>query len=291
MEITLNDITKKLEAVVTPHENAYQEAIWILSYVLDVSPLTLLSSKSLTLTITQKNELDQCLDARIKAHKPLQYIIGHVPFLDLDIRVRPPILIPRPETEGIVAWLITIIRRAKGLDASLRVLDMCTGSGCIALGIAHAFPQSHVVGVDINDQAINLAQENATHNNISNVTWQISDLFNCINANPPFDLIISNPPYISRKEFQQLDQSLKNWEDPRALLAEDDGLYFYKKIINNSRPFLTPPQQKIPSLVFEIGNQQAKSITALLSDAGYTGIITHKDLAGHDRWISAHASN
>ena len=155
--------------------------------------------------------------------------MGSTPFAGLEILTQPPVLIPRPETEE---WTVNLIEQLQGLpDKKLQILDLCTGSGCIALALADALPQAKIFGTDISDSALALANHNKIHNHIPNVEFLRSDLFAQIPQKFTFDLIVGNPPYIDEQEWNNLDPSVTQSEDKHALLAADHGLALIKKII------------------------------------------------------------
>ena len=166
----------------------------------------------------------------------------------------------------------------------------CTGSGCIALALGDALPKSQVYGTDINRDALSLAQENAKHNQISNVTFLYSDLFNEIPRDLRFDLIISNPPYIPEQDWATLDRSVSQWEDKRALIAEDQGMALIKKIIDAAPAYLKPNEllkkNGIAQLLIEIDETQGVAVSTYLENHGYTHITIAKDLEGKDRLAS-----
>ncbi len=279
-------LSKKL-TVLYPH--AASIIAWqLLSFITGKSPVELIAHTDLPLTVNQKTHLDTIMYQLLEEHKPLAYIIGSVPFLSLDIKVEPPILIPRPETEY---WCSIIIEQLEELPhKNLTILDLCTGSGCIGLSLAHALPKAHVYAVDQSVQACNLARVNAGLNGIANMSIIQSDLF----TNLPkiqFDLIVSNPPYISAEEWLTLEESVRSWEDPAALLAEQEGLELLKKILDQSAVWLRCNKEMrkllIPQLVLEIGHTQGEAVAALCKNAGFKNVGIHKDLTGRDRFVTA----
>lgn len=267
-------------------------AHWIMEHITRMSSAELRAHNKMQFSDEQSKKLTAILHEHITLHKPLQYIFGTVPFLGLTLDIRPPILIPRPETEY---WCHLLINMLKKLDnQKLDILDMCTGSGCIALALAAAFPQANVTAVDLSKQACALTQENACKNKISLTIIQ-SNLFNSL---PPekFDLIVSNPPYISETEYQSLDPSVKEWEDARALLAGSDGLAVLSPLILEAPEWLKKNDEmnrkKIPQLIVEIGDKQGKLVQDIFRQAGFDAIV-HKDLAGLDRFVTgiSHGKN
>lgn len=238
----------------------------------------------------QQKLLDEWIKQRVEACKPLQYILGSVPFCDLTIQVRSPILIPRPETEEWVSWLI---ERLKPLDTKgLRILDLCTGTGCIALALAHHLPDSVVTGIDINPEAIALAQENKRTLNLSNIEFILSDLYTALSQDLKFDLIVSNPPYLCSSEYEALSEDVKKWEDPRALVAPDRGMQLYHSIIAGAHGYLDTLHRKksltqVPAFVCEIGPAQKDSIKDVLVGHGFKNVDLINDLQHAPRWVIA----
>ncbi len=287
-----NEFIKQLRAHLraccsTEHE-AQQEAMLLLAHVMQVNQAQILAQTTITLTPTQQQQLDQALHARIHEHKPLAYILGSVPFCDLDILVEPPVLIPRPETEEWVSWLIE--QCAPLRTQPCNILDLCTGSGCIALALAQALPHARVTGVDKNPQALALAQKNKAHNGVSNVTFMLGDLCAPLPPGVCYDLIVSNPPYISEEEYQSLAPEVAQWEDKLALVAPNEGLEFYQRLAYEAARFLCPSSIfsgcNLPRMVVELGTEPEK-VMAIYRKAGFSHVNLHYDLQGKERWVAA----
>lgn len=219
-----------------------------------------------------KDKLKEGLE-KLNQGLPVQYIVGNVDFYDINLLVDKNVLIPRFETELLVEKTINY---AKELKAPLDILDIGTGSGAIAITLSKHL-NANVLATDISKEALNIAKNNAKRNN-ENVTFKQSDIFQ--NIQGKFDIIISNPPYIAKSEV--IDPLVKNNEPHIALYAEENGLYFYRKILENIKPFL-----KEKSLIaFEIGMTQAKDITKIAkNNLPKAKISTEKDLTGKDRYI------
>ncbi len=291
ISMTINEalvwLTKELVAVCLAHDQAQQEAWWLLEKATTLSKMQLLMHKNDTLAAGVYQQLSQWLAQCIVQHKPLQYILGNVPFCGLTIDVKQPILIPRPETEEWTMWLIAQLRPLG--NRPIRILDMCTGSGCIALALAHALPNAQVVGSDKNPAAIALAQENQKNNNVSNVTFVISDAYEAFRPEHHFDLIVANPPYLTQAEYEQLSPTVKNWEDADALQAADEGLAVYRAIITQAHAYLNASsdivQCSLPSLIVELGTFVAP-VHKLFIDAGFSKVSVHHDLQGVPRWLA-----
>lgn len=268
-----------------------QEAWWILQAITEKNMLQLLLDQKFALTDEQQEAFDAAIFNRSEREMPIQYILGRVPFCSMPIGVEPPILIPRPETEEWTQWVITILNLLS--NKTIEILDLCSGSGCIALALAKHLPQAHVVGADISKEAILLSEKNKILNAVSNITFIQSDLFNAFEQEKKqFDMIVSNPPYLSLNEWKDLDCSVLEWEDPKALAAGESGLELYEKIIIQAAGYLKPLNQEffkhqIPRLVFEFGINQASALATLLHNQGFKNIRVYKDIAGKDRWITA----
>jgi release factor glutamine methyltransferase len=284
-----------LQQIISQLDQEYQDitlstthAWWLLESLLQCSKTQLIIAKDLVLSNYQKKQLFEWIKQITHEKKPIQYIIGSVPFNDLSITVAPPILIPRPETEE---WCANLITQLKTLNnQQLSILDCATGSGCIGLALAYHLPQAHVYLSDISVTALALAQKNGALHNIKNVTYIQSDLFTELPTDIQYDLIVSNPPYITSEEYANLDDTVKKWEDPAALYTADNGLAILKKIITDAPSFLKDnpemEQKNIPQLVLEIGYKQGTLVRDLLNNAGYTMVSVHKDFAQHDRVVT-----
>ncbi|MGN0169974.1 MAG: peptide chain release factor N(5)-glutamine methyltransferase [Lachnospiraceae bacterium] len=207
-------------------------------------------------------------------HVPLQYITGYQCFMGYDFKVNSSVLIPRQDTEVLVEEVSTLLHEGD------RVLDLCTGSGCIITSLKCMNPSIQAVGSDISKDALLLAKENAK-NNRAEVEFVYSDLFEKIEGT--FHVIVSNPPYIKSAVIEGLDSEVKDYEPYEALDGKEDGLYFYRLIIEQSKEFLVPGGH----LCFEIGYDQGAEVSELLKEQGYQDIQVKKDLAGLDRVITA----
>ena len=206
-------------------------------------------------------------------HIPLQYIIGETEFMGLKFKVNSSVLVPRQDTETLVEEALKVV------SPGMRVLDMCTGSGCIIVSILHNVSKVEGFAVDISKQALNVAKENAKLNEVS-VLFERSDLFD--NVTGTFDVIVSNPPYIPTEEIEKLMPEVKTFEPMEALDGKEDGLYFYRKIVAKCGDYLNPGGH----ILFEIGHDQGEAVSALLKEAGFAMVRVIKDLAGNDRVVT-----
>jgi release factor glutamine methyltransferase len=221
--------------------------------------------------------VSEILDRRAR-REPLQYIFGSEEFLGLKILVGEGVLIPRPETELMAEEAIKSVH-----GSQLRILDLCTGSGCLALALAKKFESSSVYGVDISGEAIEYARKNAGINGIPNVRFFEGDLFSPLDDSLRYDLIISNPPYVRSDDIAGLQPEVSKWEPRNALDGGPEGLDFYQKIIPGARGFLNDNGR----LIFELGLGCADGVVDLLKDQGFADIEIIKDFAGIERIAQA----
>jgi release factor glutamine methyltransferase len=258
---------------------ATDNAWWLVETLTETTKTALLAQEHLELSPTQEHQLAQWVHEIVEEHKPIQYVVGTVPFLNLSLRIKPPMLIPRPETEEWVANLIAQLHAQ--ITPPNAILDLCTGSGCIALALAQAFPESAVCAVDIDAGALALAQENADRHEIKNVYGIASNLFAEV---PPiqFQLITANPPYIAQEEWKTLDDNVRLWEAQHALVADDDGLGIIKQIIAQAPRFLAPGGQ----LFIEIGHQQGPIVQDFFLSRGFINVAILQDIQKKDRVVT-----
>ncbi len=283
----ISNINSQLKAIYHNEEQAKMLSWAILEFITHQNKSQLILNKKISLSDEQAKELEKVLYMHTIKLKPLQYIFKKVPFLAIDVLLKEPILIPRSETEQ---WCHEIIQRIKDIK-NLTILDLCTGTGCIGLAIAKEKPDSIVYAIDLLPEACKLAEQNAKHNNIENIKIIRSNLYQNLPKDLKFDLIVSNPPYISYKQWKHLDPMVKKWESRTALIAKDSGTYLIKKIIKQAVHWLKPNNQfiktDIPQLIIEIDQNQSSKVTKLLRHYGFTKITTKKDLFEVDRVIEA----
>ena len=206
-------------------------------------------------------------------HIPLQHLTGEQNFMGLDFLVNEHVLIPRQDTEILVEEIM------RDLHDGIRILDMCTGSGCILLSLLHYSNDCSGVGVDVSEDALAVARQNADRLAEKQAVFIQSDLFEKVEGS--FDLIVSNPPYIRSQEIAGLMPEVREHEPHLALDGKDDGLHFYREIIKGAMPHLKRGGQ----LFFEIGYDQGEAVQALLAANGYIEIAVVKDYAGLDRVV------
>lgn len=212
-----------------------------------------------------------------RAHRePLQYIVGEWPFYELILSLDHRVLIPRPETEFMVEWAIKYFREKRFYNP--QVLDLGTGSGAIALSIAKEFPRSKVIAADKSPDALQLASENAKRNKLRNITFVQSTWYSSINGT--FDLIISNPPYLSENEWQNVEPEIKNFEPKIALVADNEGIADLIEIIKGAPKFLKPDG----ILLLETGQSQHDNLLKFANE-NFDVSQSQKDQFGKDRFL------
>lgn len=210
---------------------------------------------------------------RRAGHIPVQQLTHQAFFMGYEFYVNENVLIPRQDTETLVEEALKVVK------PEMKVLDMCTGSGCIIVSIVHNIPEVEGTATDISKQALLVAKENAKLNQVS-VTFERSDLFD--NVTGTYDVIVSNPPYIRTGEVVKLMPEVQEFEPMEALDGKEDGLYFYRKIIKECKAYLKPGGH----ILFEIGYDQGEAVSGLLKEAGFKNVTVIKDLAHNDRVVT-----
>ena len=253
-------------------EEANTDARILLFHVSDMDYMTLLRDGDLQVPEEQEEQFF-CLISERMNHVPVQYIIGEQEFCGLTFRVQPGVLIPRPETELLAEAVFT---RAEGK----RVLDLCTGSGCIAVTVAKLGTPAFVAASDYSEEALTVAKKNAELQEVP-VTFFQGDLFEAVEGR--YDIIVSNPPYIKSDVIETLMPEVREHEPRLALDGKADGLVFYRRIGKDAKKYLNPGGR----LMFEIGHDQGETVPAILLAEGYCEIEVKKDYAGLDRMVFA----
>lgn len=215
----------------------------------------------------------------IASGTPIQQVLGYAYFCGLKLKVTPSVLIPRPETEELVRWV------ADESPVPHSILDMGTGSGCIAISLAKALPQTRLTAIDISDEALAVARENAKMHD-ADIDFIQADILNPnpYLANNRFDVIVSNPPYICNKEADEMEKNVLNHEPHVALFVpDDDPLLFYRAIAEKTLTMLTPDG----TLFFEINRLYAQELTTMLQSMGFQHITVRQDQFNNDRMLRA----
>lgn len=212
------------------------------------------------------------------AGAPLAYLTGVKEFWSIPFEVTPSVLVPRPETEVLVEKVLELASRANDT-----ILDVGTGSGCIAVALAKELPRAHIQAVDISESALRVARRNASRQKAKHIQFHKSDLFSAFRGTGAlFDFIVSNPPYISRGEWDGLPPEVRDFEPRRALLAGESGLEMIERLVRRAGAFLSPGGY----VIFEIGEGQRDKVLGLFGKR-WTEIETAWDLAGKPRVITA----
>jgi release factor glutamine methyltransferase len=217
----------------------------------------------------------------LKKEIPIQYLLGKTSFYGLDFEVNNHVLIPRPETEELVEWIIQSTSKLEKKD--LKILDIGTGSGCIAISIAKNLPSASVFAIDVSENALATAQKNAERNKV-NITFINKKILETEDLKQQFDIIVSNPPYVRHLEKAEIKKNVLDNEPHLALFVEDnDALIFYRKIAALAQKNLSPNGK----LYFEINQYLGKEMIALLEKMNFKNIELRKDIYGNDRMITA----
>lgn len=280
--MTINESLRYITTHLTSHyptPTAALQAAWLILEHVTKRSRTQLLTQANDLTSEHELAITNILHTITVEHTPLDYILGTVHFLELTLTVTPPILIPRPETEW---WCSELIKKLS--EATLRphhILDIGTGSGCLALSLGKAFKQSKILAVDINKNALELARFNREKNQAFNVKFGQSNVFEAVQNHPPFNLIVSNPPYIAETDWEKLEPSVKRWEDKGALVARNNGYELIEKIITQAPNYLAPNGQ----LWIEIGADQGQQVVHLFTQRGFKEVTLWQDLYGRDRVV------
>ena len=219
---------------------------------------------------------------KLKINIPIQYILGETEFFGLPFNVNESVLIPRPETEELVDW----IRQEADCNSHLHILDIGTGSGCIAISLKHEFPNAQVEAFDISEEALQTAAGNARRNNLD-VTFTKTDILNVPDFDRKWDIIVSNPPYVTEQEKDEILPNVLDNEPHLALFVPDnDPLLFYRRIAH----FALKHSQPNGKLYFEINREFGKETVDLLTEAGFRDVELRKDISRNDRMVRAVSS-
>ncbi|MFQ5676639.1 MAG: peptide chain release factor N(5)-glutamine methyltransferase [bacterium] len=263
----------------SPRSNTEQ----ILQHILGINRVELYLHNQ-PLSSSQLRDFERKL-ARRAAHEPLQYILGRVEFMSLPFTVNSSVLIPRPETEILVETTIEQCRQRFAFKEQIRVLEIGTGSGCIAIGLAYYLRNAWMTSLDVSAEALAVARKNAQRNGVENridflpldvTTPRIQDFFS-----EKFDVLISNPPYVSAADFENLPEEIKNFEPTIALHDNADGLTFFSRIADLAPTLLLEGG----FVALEVGLDQAASVGDFFLKSGCSSVDTYQDLNGIDRVV------
>jgi release factor glutamine methyltransferase len=259
-------------------EEARLNAELLLAHVLQIPRLQLYLQFDRPL-VPEELAAFKALFRRRLAREPLQYILGETNFMGLTLRVDRRALIPRPETEHLVEAALAYLK--SHADPSPAILDIGTGSGNIAIALGKSFPGSRVVSIDKSGEALGLARENADSNLTPNVVFVQGDVLQDVEIRGTFDLIVSNPPYVSLREYNELEPEVREFEPREAVTDGEDGLRFIRAITARCSSCLAPGG----GLMIEIAYNQEKAARRMLEDAGCVDVSVLKDYAGHPRVV------
>ena len=243
--------------------------------------------KRVDLAINQNMELDamqllqwETVLSQLKEQKPIQYILGETEFFGLPFYVNENTLIPRPETEELVDWIIQQ-STVKIKNSKLKILDIGTGTGCIAISLAKNLPNADVFALDVSGKALEVATKNAKRNNV-NITFLNQSILETDDLEQQFDIIVSNPPYVRNLEKQEIKKNVLDFEPHLALFVEDDdALLFYRKITQLAQKNLSESGM----LFFEINQYLSNQMFEMIKTFNFTDIQLRKDLYGNDRMM------
>ena len=267
--------TSALALVLDEGREAQLDARLILEHVCGTSLQTLILEGERLVSGSEADLYRELLKRRC-SREPLAYILGKWDFMGLEFGVCSDVLIPEQDTENLVEEVM------KEICDGDRILDLCTGSGCILLSLLHYSNGSTGIGTDLSERAIAVAQENAVKLGLSERSeWRTGDLFEAVRPEERFDIIVSNPPYIKCRTIPELAPEVRIHEPRMALDGGDDGMDFYKRIIPGAPDHLLTGGM----LFLEIGYDQAEQVSALMKDAGYYEVRTIKDYGGNDRIV------
>jgi release factor glutamine methyltransferase len=276
---------KRLKSAGLPDPGVHDprhEALFMVADLMGLQPTEVYLKRGSVIDSDRFRTLRQWVERRL-GREPSQYITGATEFRGLSFKVNPYVLIPRPETELLVCEGTGAIDSRSPL-----ILDLCTGSGCIAVAMAKEVPGARIFALDISGPALRVAGENAAVHDVAyRIEFLEGDLFaplkgRCLEAS--FDLILSNPPYVSGDELKRLKPEVRHFEPTMALYGGEDGLHFIRRIVNGAPDYLKPGG----ALILEIGYGQSEDVRIILEGSGkFDPPLTRKDYSGIDRFIKA----
>ncbi len=287
ISVTFSSVLKEAADTLSSNhiEQARLEAGLLLAHVLGLRKEDLIIHPDRELTDPQEEKFQQLIERRC-VKEPLAYIVGHQEFWSLKFKVNPKVLVPRPETEGVIERLLNLAGDETD-EKAIRILDVGTGSGILAIVSALEFLKSRVTAVDNSGDALEIARENALENRVADrIEFLKMDLMSdwTLPKNDLYDYILSNPPYIPSRELEQLMPDVRDYEPRVALDGGPDGLVCYRCIVANAFPYLKPGGH----LIFEVGDDQAGPVEQILqAHGGWDEIEIVQDLSGRDRVVSA----
>ncbi|MCM1504307.1 MAG: peptide chain release factor N(5)-glutamine methyltransferase [Muribaculum sp.] len=281
-EPTLKELFESLRLRLTPMYGAGEADAMtkiIVEDMLHYTPVDAVLRKDTTISAFMCGKIDKVVE-RLLSGEPLQYILGKARFYGADLRVTPAVLIPRPETEE----LVDIVVKEQGDKPDLKVLDLCTGSGCIAVTLARVLKFATVTGVDISADALEVAADNA-HSSRVKVRWVLADVLTMLpSKSASYDIIVSNPPYVLESEKAEMEGNVLDYEPHLALFVPDsDPLEFYRPIADYASKVLAPGGR----IYLEINPLSASSVADCLKSRGFKDVDIIRDISGKQRFVTA----
>lgn len=271
-------IQQRLSGLIHAAE-AEQQAYWLLEALFDKNRTDVILDKPLEMGVEERSKLEAVLE-RLERHEPIQYVLGEAPFYGHEFKVSPAVLIPRPETEELVQL---ICGRHAG-QQGLQLLDVGTGSGCIAISLALCLPEAQVGALDISAPALEVAMENARRLQARVRFFERDILKEYPEELPLLDVIVSNPPYVREQEKRLMKPNVMEWEPHTALFVKNtDPLLFYRRISRLSMQQLKPGGY----LYFEINEAYGKQTAEMVEAQGFQGVAVLPDMQGKDRMLQA----
>lgn len=265
MKETINYIIQQLQGVY-PNKELRELAYWIIEETTHLSRTQLLTSPHTCPPIPQLEDILH----RLRRHEPIQYIFGHTQWMGLDLRLNANTLIPRPETAELVDWVLASLDHT----APLHIADIGTGCGCIAIALKQRCPAWHITGIDISQEALSMAKQNALHNAVD-IQWIQKDILS--DTMDTVDVIVSNPPYICHQEKPYMSPRVLDHEPHRALFVPDhDPLLFYRRIASI---------KAAKYLFFEVNEAYGKAVCEMMTDLTYTDVQLKYDIYGKARMV------
>ena len=267
----------------------------LIEHFLRLERFVLVLQPGLVISKEEEQPLFESL-AQLKLHRPVQHIIGKTQFMDMDFEVDENVLIPRPETEELVRWILqeasniengnNITENGPNRNDQIKILDIGTGSGCIAIALAKNLPKAHVYAMDVSKNALTVARRNAKRNK-TEIEFMQADILQLESLEVNFDLMVSNPPYIRELEKEHIPKNVKDYEPQEALFVPDENpLIFYKAIID----FASKSLKKGGSLFLEINQYLPSETQLLLEQQNFTDIELRKDMFGNNRLLKGKVS-
>ncbi len=278
----IKDIYHKELHKIYPKEEIDSFFYMLIEHYLGLERFVLAMQPNMTIMKEEEQPLFEAL-AQLRLHRPIQYIIGNSQFMDMDFSVDENVIIPRPETEELVRWILKEVQgtRYEIRSSKFKILDIGTGSGCIAISLAKNLPDTEVFALDISQKALKIAKKNALDNDVS-IEFMERDILHLDALDTEFDIIVSNPPYVREQEKRMMHKNVTDHEPGLALFVSDENsLKFYDAIARFAQKNLI----ENGSLYLEINQYLAKETEQLLRNHNFSEIELRKDMFGNDRMM------